>query len=227
MNEPDLERLQALYHASLIVNADQNKIRVESDRWAQAEELRRSLNLPLNASLLNFQLNDLPAWIRHPHVLLQHLHPETWAQTARRFACDCAQRVLSDYEGLYPGDSRLLEGLRVARAYTDDPEAAALASAQSRLAAAAEDAAVSAAVQAPHYATTDAAYARRAAVVACWSVLACCNLNAQLCSARAAYESARATSYRSGVSNRSQVFKAERRWQQTHLILLATRSTNP
>jgi len=45
---------------------------------------------------------------------------EEWDErTARLFACDCAERVLGNYEVKYPDDSRVRDSIEVARLYAD------------------------------------------------------------------------------------------------------------
>ena len=88
----------------------------------------------------------------------------TWNdRTARLFACDCAERVLSIFEDKYPGDSRPRTAIEVSRRFAvGDASRASLDAAGAAAGDAARDAAY-AARDAALDAARDAAYAARAA----------------------------------------------------------------
>jgi len=90
---------------------------------------------------------------------------DSWdARTARLFACDCAERVLSVYEKEYPDDTRPRHAIEVARRFahgnaTDEELAAARDAAWDAASAAAGAAASAAAWAAAGGAAWDAAWA--------------------------------------------------------------------
>jgi len=123
---------------------------------------------------------------------------EEWDErTARLFACDCAERVLGNYEVKYPDDSRVRDSIEVARLYADgsatlDDLEAAYSAALSAAYRAAYRAADSAA-----YSAADSAYsaAYRAADSAAYSAADSAAYSAADSAYSAAYRAADSAAY--------------------------------
>jgi len=171
---------------------------------------------------------------------------EEWDErTARLFACDCAERVLGNYEVKYPDDSRVRDSIEVARLYADgsatldDLEAAysaALSAAFSAhsaafsayraaysAAASAYSAADSAAYRAADSAAFSAAFsAYRAADSAAYRAAdsaAASAYSAADSAAFSAYRAADSAAYRAAHSAADSAYSAsEREWQTARLV---------
>jgi len=100
-------------------------------------------------------------------------------RTARLFACDCAEHVLSLYEAQYPDDGRPRKAIEIARRYAEGKAAVEeLAAARDAARAAAREAALNTSLAAAEAAAEDAAWAAawaaaedaaRAAAGAAWA----------------------------------------------------------
>ena len=204
----ELARLREMYTAALHYDDEGRLEELDEVAWAQAEELRAALELPWSAALLDMRREGRPVWPAHPHVLLEAIRV-TAEEVLRRFACDCAARVLPLFEAAH-ADARVAAALRTAReAAGGQGEEIALEDAHIAAGAAADDAAACAAY------TPGEPRALRAAVGAAWSAQACCHREARAAASRAAGEARRAKHVR------DQSGPEERIWQQQHLIGLA------
>lgn len=157
------------------------------------------------------------------------------AQTARKFAADCAERALPVYEAAHPGDDRPRRAVEVARAYGDEAtrdelSARAASWAASRAAARAVSGATELAARAAAWAAWAAAKAATMAVsdaaelaawAAAWAARAAANPTEAAWAAAWAADAARGAAWgaRSAWAARA-AEDAERTWQAARLAEL-------
>jgi hypothetical protein len=125
-------------------------------------------------------------------------------RTARLFACDCAEHVLSLYEAKYPDDDRPRKAIEVARRYAEGTATREELAAAGAAAWAAARAAAGAAAWAAVRAAAEAA-ARAAAGAAAWAAAWAASLAASRDAAEAARDAAEAAR------------AAEQQWQAARL----------
>ena len=204
--------MQGLYRAALLVRSDEDEILVDEDRWAQAEELRRALGLPLDAALLDLDLDGEPVWLHSPAVLLVRQHPRDGLRRARLLACDCAERVLPLIGAIRPEDARPQQAIVVARAGAEGR----LLGAWRSLDVLVDDIAARSLVA--RHAGSAQEYQERAAVAAIWSARGACMPDPAAAVQEALRWAARAAELAPAAPPTG---LEERRWQQRRLLWYA------
>ncbi|MEL6346781.1 MAG: hypothetical protein AAFV53_26955 [Myxococcota bacterium] len=214
MTDTHQQGLKELYLAALILDEDDALNDIDASRWAQAEELRKALEIPLHPMLLDLHRGQSPVWLNHPRLLIQVLGLEDEDGVLRDFACECAARVLPLFQAARRWDRRLEEALEIAWLIdTEELDESELLEATIN----AEESIQEAISTAAFLTRPDHADRWRAAIAAGWSVQATLQDRASEAARSAAYEAARARA----IAESPAAGQQERLLQQRRLLLLA------
>jgi len=91
---------------------------INADQWRALDELRKADDTPMPEAILRMSTGTGASSMMSDSMLELLLGD---FRCARRFVCDCAERVLHVYESAHPNNKRPRKAINAARAYCDDP----------------------------------------------------------------------------------------------------------